>query len=91
MTQGVAAQKTRPVVGETYTDHAGAAIEVNEVVPGDPQGREVRCDVWLAPKGREPRSGEMVEPRPYSCTLVQWAHRWRDRNPPTPPEEWTSR
>lgn len=65
---------TMPRWGERYEDVAGRILEVREVRPGDPLGREV-C-------GFVRRGG--VSAAPYSCTLLTWADIWRDRAPRVP-------
>jgi len=74
----------RPSRGDSYRDASGRLLWVEEVVPGDPLGREVQGDLEYG-VGLERRPGSIT--RPYACTLAWWARCWRDREPPVPREQ----
>lgn len=69
-------RKRKPRAGETYKDSDGRTLYVEEVVQGDPLGREVVGKIKL--RGERKR-------RSYATTLPIWQAVWRDRNPRADP------
>ncbi len=70
---------TVPEVDSEWKDAAGRRLVVREVVPDDPNGREVRGDLFQ-PNPTRSKSGKEESDR-YTTTLAVWALLWRDKQP----------
>lgn len=64
----------RPMEGEVFTDAEGRKLEVQRVVVGHRDGREVQGQLYK-------RSSMTDEGTLYSCTLQTWVDVWRDKAP----------